>query len=312
MGSHSGSNDTSICPSCNGGNDKKARFCVHCGNPLLKKRKLRFASRPILFAAIIGLILAGAISYFLTGNLESKLIGKVNGERITRKEFSKRLERVKRFYELRYGRNLFQGEEGKENLDRIKADILDEMTTEKILLQEAKSAGYSFAPEEEILKQVEAIKKTYGLSDEDLKQKMGGSMENLKEDLRKGFIISQFLEKAVVKGNRQNRELIIAQWLTRAKTNARIETYEKLQPVSTAKASCCTSGCGGVGRARPLDPKVEKEAKAKGLEYYEKKTQKTGASARVTDFGCHIQVDILEEGKVVLSLTYRQGEVQEI
>jgi len=54
--------------------------------------------------------------------------------------------------------------------------------------------------------------------------------------------------------------------------------------------------------ARPLDPKIEKEAKAKALDYYEKKTQKKGASARVTDFGCHIQVDIIEDGKVVVSL----------
>jgi hypothetical protein len=82
----------------------------------------------------------------LLSGSESKLIGKVNGEGITRQEFSKRLDRVKRFYELRYGQNLFQGEEGKENLNRIKTDLLDEMTTEKILLQEANSAGYSSAP----------------------------------------------------------------------------------------------------------------------------------------------------------------------
>src|SRR4030042_5425908 len=180
MESHSGSIHTAICPSCNGGNDKKARFCVHCGNPLLKKRRIRFTSRYILFAAI-GFILAGAISYFLLGGPESKLIGKVNGEGITRKEFSKRLERVKRFYELRYGQNLFQGEEGKENLNRIKIDILEEMTTEKILLQEANSAGYTSAPDEEIVKQVEAIKKKYDLSDEDLRQKMGGSIDDFKE-----------------------------------------------------------------------------------------------------------------------------------
>jgi hypothetical protein len=311
MESHSGSIHTAICPSCNGGNEKKARFCVHCGNPLLKKRRIHFASRYIFFAAM-GLILAGTISYFLTGGLESNLVGKVNGEEITRKEFSKRFEQVKKFYELRYGQNLFQGEEGKENLNRIKTDILDEMTTEKILLQEAKNAGYRSAPDEEIVKQLEAIRKKYGLSDDDLKQKMGLNVEELKEELRKGWVISQFLEKAVLKGDQQNSEVVFAQWLTRAKTNAKIETYEKLQPVSTAKASCCSSGCGGGGRARPLDPKIEKEAKAKGLEYYEKKTQKKGASARVTNFGCHIQVDIIEDGKVVASLTYNQGQVQEI
>src|SRR4030042_3766987 len=198
-----GSINTAICPSCNGGNEKKARFCVHCGNPFLRKRCIRFTSRYILFAAF-GLILAGAISYFLLSGPESKLIGKVNGEGITRKEFSKRLERVKKFYELRYGQNLFQGEEGKENLNRLKTEILDEMRTEKVLLQEAKSAGYSSPSEEEIQKEMEAVKKKYGLSDEDLKQKMGGNIEDLKAELRKEWVISQFVEKAVLKDNQAN------------------------------------------------------------------------------------------------------------
>ena len=48
-------------------------------------------------------------------------------------------------------------------------------------------------------------------------------------------------------------------------------------------------------RVQPLDPKIEDEI-----------------NARVTDFGCHIQVDIIENGKSVVSLTYKQGEVQEI
>ncbi len=262
----------------------------------------------------IGLILAGTIVSFSMGGLQSDLVGKVNGEGITREEFSKKLERAKKFYELRYGQNLFQGKEGKENLNRLKTEILDEMTTEKILLQEAKSAGYSSAPEEEVQKEIETIRKKYGLSDDDLQQKMGVNIEDLKEDLRKGWVISQFLQKAVLKGDQQNNEALLGEWFRIAKAKAKIETYEKLEPVSTAKASCCGSGggCGGGGRASALDPKIEKEARAKGLEYYEKKTQKKGASARVTNFGCHIQVDIIQDGKVVVSLTYRQGEVEEI
>jgi len=310
MESNSGRIKTVICPSCDGENEKKVRFCVHCGNPFPRKKRFPFRNRYVLIG-VIGLIFAGTILSFSMGRLESNLVGKVNGEGITRKELSKRVERTKKFYELRYGQNLFQGEGGKENLNRLKTDILDEMTTEKILLQEAKSAGYSSAPDEEIAKQVEAIKKKYSLSDDDLKQKMGVSIEDLREDLQKGWIISQFLEKAVLKGDQQNGKVVFAQWFTKAKAKAKIETYEKLEPVLTAKASCCGNGCGG-GRAQPLDPEIEKEAKAKGLEYYEKKTQKKGSTARVTNFGCHIQVDIIEDGKVVVSFTYRQGQVQEI
>ena len=309
MESNSGSINSAICPSCGEGNEKKNQFCVHCGYLVPGSKEIRFGKRYILFGAI-SLVLAGAIIFFWMG-LESKLVGKVNGEGITRKEFSKRLERAKKFYELRYGQNLFQGEGGKENLNRLKTEILDEMTTEKILLQEAKSAGYASAPEEEIQKEVEAIKKKYGLSDADLKQRMGGSIEDLKTELKKEWVISQFVEKAVLKGDQANTVQVFGQWLTQAKAKAKIETYEKLETVLTAKASCCRSGCGG-GRAQPLDPKIEKEAKAKGLEYYEKKTQKKGASAKVTNFGCHIQVDVIEDGKVVISLTYKRGEVQEI
>jgi len=304
-------NNTAICPSCNGENEKNSRFCVHCGNPFPRKKRFFLRNRYVLFGTI-GLILAGAILSFSMGGLDSNLVGKVNGEGITREEFSKRLERAKKFYEVRYGQNLFQGEEGKGNLNRLKTEILDEITTEKILLQEAKSAGYGSPPEEEILKEVDAIKKKYGLSNDDLKQKMGVSIEDLEEDLRKGRVISQFLEKAVLKGNQQNGEVLLAEWFRKAKAKAKIEAYEKLEPVLAAKASCCRSGTGGGRRVQPLDPKIDADAKAKGLEYYEKKTQKKGASARVTNFGCHIQVDIIEDGKVVVSLTYRQGEVQEI
>ena len=305
------STNRAICPSCKGENEKKAQFCVHCGNPFPRKRRFLFRSRYVLFG-VIGLIFAGTMAYFLMGGLESRLVGKVNGEGITRKEFFDKLERAKKFYELRFGQNLFQGEEGKENLNRLKTDILDEMTTEKILLQEAKSAGYTSAPDEEISKQVEGIKGKYGLADDDLKQKMGLSIEDLKEELRKEWVISQFLEKAVFKVDQQNGEVVFAQWFTKAKQKAQIETYEKMEPVYTAKASCCKSGCGGGGKARSLDPGMEQEAKSKGLEYYERKTQKKGAEAKVTDFGCHIQVDIIEGGKVVLSLTYNGREVQEI
>ena len=302
---------TTACSFCEGEIEKGARFCVHCGNSIPRKRRNRLANRFIRFG-IIGLVLAVAIGFFWTRGLESKLVGKVNGERITRKEFTQRLDRARKFYESRYGQDLFEGDSGKENLNRLKTDLLEEMTTEKLLLQEARTAGYTFAPREEIEKQVDAIKLKYRLSEEDLPKMIGGNIEDLKEELRNEWIISQFVEKTILKGDQANGNLIFGQWLTNAKAKARIETYEKPERVSTAKASCCKSGCGGGGRPQSLDPKIEQEAKAKGLEYYEKKTKKKAGDAKVTNFGCHIQVDIIEDGKVVASLTYNGEEVQEI
>ncbi len=311
MEGHSENINLTPCPSCGEGNEKGIRFCVHCGKRLPRSKETRFKKRYILFGAI-SLILAGVIMFFRMGGFETKLVGKVNGEDITRKEFSKRVGLAKKFYEARYGKGLFEGQPGKENLNRIKTDILDEMITENILLQEAKRAGYTSAPGEEIEKQVEAIKKKYNVSEVDLKKMIGGGIDDLKKELEKGWIVSHFIEKTVLKGDQTNAEQLFTQWLAETKAKARIKTYERLEPVSTAKASCCKSGCGGGGRPQPLDQKIEKEAKAKALEYYEKKTQKKGAEAKVTNFGCHIQVDIIEDGKIVVSLTYREGEVQEI
>jgi len=298
------------CPTCGEGNEMGNQCCIHCGNPLPRRKEIHFKARYILWGAI-GLTLIGATVFFLLGGLESKLVGKVNGESITREEFSKKVDRAKKIYEYRYGQGLFEGQSGKENLNRLKTEILDEMITEKFLLQEARKAGFTSAPEEKIDKYVDAFKKQKGLSDADLQKMIGGSIEDFREELRMGWMISQFIEKAVVKGDQTNGESLFGQWLVKTKANARIETYEKIEPAYTAKASCCRSGCGG-GRAQTLDPKMEQEAKAKALEYYQRKTQKKGAEAKVTNFGCHIQVDIIEGGKVIVSLTYRQGEVQEI
>jgi len=297
------------CPTCGEGNEKESRFCIHCGNPISEKRVL-FKGRYILLS-LISLILVGAIGFFLLGESQSKLVVKVNGEEITRKEYLMRLGRAKKIFESRYGQGIFEDDIGKKNLNRLKTDILDEMVGEKILLQEAKRAGYTSAPEEEMGKELEAIKKRFALSEADLKKRMGLSIEDLKEELRNGWIISQFVEKTILKDNQGDPNLLFEEWFTKVKANSKVETYERLEPLLSAKASCCQSGCGG-GRAQPLDPKIEEEAKAKALEYYEKKTQKKGANARVTNFGCHIQVDIIEDGKVIISLTYKQGEVQEI
>ncbi|MGB9629567.1 MAG: SurA N-terminal domain-containing protein, partial [Thermodesulfobacteriota bacterium] len=128
--------DKVTCPSCSNQNEEENRFCVHCGNPILKKGKTLAKRHRILFG-LIGLILIGSITFFAIGALDPRLVGRVNGEGISRKEFSRRLERAKRFYELKYGKGLFEGEKGKENLNLLKSDILDEMVVEKILLQEA-------------------------------------------------------------------------------------------------------------------------------------------------------------------------------
>lgn len=307
----SGIHSPAQCPNCGEGNDQQNVYCVRCGQSLRKGQR-RVKTSTILFG-LIGLALFGIAGYFITGGFESKLVGRVNGEEITRKEFSSRLDRAKRLYEFRFGKDFFKGGGGEENLIRLQAQLLEEIIMEKILLQEAKSGGYTTVPEKEIEEQVGAIKKRHGLSDADFKKRLGVEILELKEDLKRDWLISQFIEKAILKDSKDNREQLFQEWLSTAKRKVRIETYEKFDVPPPIQSVCCKGGgCGGGEKVRSLDPKVEKEARGKALHYYETKTRKKGANARVINFGCHIQVDIIEEGKVVLSLTYDRGEVQEI
>ncbi|MBM4348359.1 MAG: hypothetical protein FJ106_00435 [Deltaproteobacteria bacterium] len=311
MNEISGNPNETPCPSCGGGNSQQNLYCTHCGQSIPQERRKVKTSTVLI--GLMGLVLASIAWYFISSGLESKLVGRVNGVEITRKEFSNRLDRAKRIYEFRYGKDVFNGGTGEENLTRLKADLLEEIIVEKILLEEAKRGGYSAASEKEIEAHIEAIKKRHGLSEADFKEKLGIEIAEFKEELKRDWYISQFVEKAVFKGNLDNREQLLQEWILTAKSRAKIETYAKFDAPPPIQSVCCKGGgCGGGEKVRSLDPKVEKEAQTKALQYYEAKKGKNGASARAINFGCHIQVDIIEEGKVVLSLTYDRGEVKEI
>ena len=211
------------------------------------------------------------------------------------------------------GSGLFQGSRGDQVLARIEADVLDEMIMEKVLLQEAKQAGYVTAPSDEVARQLEELKKMSRLSEPQLEQRLGVRPDGIRSEISNRWAISQYVENVVLKDNSEDRDTAFRNYFSAAMQKAKVERFEKPNPDSKAQASCCApgGGCGGGKPQAALPVDIHKDAKEKALEYYEKKTQKTGAEARVTDFGCHIQVDIVEAGKVVLSLTYSQGVVEE-
>ncbi len=311
MNETAGINRSITCPACDGGNEAQNLFCVHCGQTLPREKKR--VKTPMLLLGLAGFVLAGIVGYFIANGIGSKPMARVNDEEITQKEFSNRLDRAKKLHELRFGKDLFKGSAGEENLTRLQAQLMEEIIMEKLLLQEAKKEGYTQAPEKEIEAQVEAIKQKHGLSEADFKKRLGVDLPEFKEELRKDWVISQFVEKAVLKGSQDNRERLFQNWFSEAKGRARIETYKKFDIPPPIQAACCPGGgCAGGEQARALDPKIEKEATSKALQYYREKTKRSDASARAINFGCHIQVDIIEEGKVVLSLTYDRGEVKEI
>ena len=62
-----------------------------------------------------------------------------------------------------------------------------------------------------------------------------------------------------------------------------------------------------------LSKETEKDARDKTLKLYQDTYgKKDSLTAKVTDYGCHIQVDVYEGDKVVKSYTYQQGNVFEM
>jgi len=218
--------DGTLSPVQREGNETESRYEALGGERPPGRRRIGL-TKPLLLGGAAGLILIGALLFFSNGGLGSGAVAMVNGEEVTRKEFLTRLDRIKRFYESRYGKDLFRGEAGRDSLSRLKADLLDEITTEKLLLQEARAAGYTSAPMEEIDQQIEAIKKRSGLSEADLSKMMGRSIQEVKGELRDRWIISQFIKEAVLKEEEPNAELRLRRWLAELKAKAKIVTYEK-------------------------------------------------------------------------------------
>jgi len=74
------------------------------------------------------------------------------------------------------------------------------------------------------------------------------------------------------------------------------------------EAAAQGAGASASGR---LTPEVERSIADAGLAYWREKLGGGEAGARVTDFGCHVQVDIIRDGKAVKSLQYQNGKITE-
>ena len=77
---------------------------------------------------------------------------------------------------------------------------------------------------------------------------------------------------------------------------------------------CCGGGAWGAPLARGGQGSVTAEAEKAARVYAGTKFGSTrGITAKATDYGCHIGVDVIRGGKVVLRLAYRgNGRVYEI
>ncbi len=290
------------CGTCFHENEQDAMFCTNCGHPLpvdripgAKGRRRAYLYALLLLPAILA---AAAIGYYKF-ILPAGIAAVVNGEEITLAEVD----------------GMVQGagaQPTEETRTRMRYAVLSDLITERIGWQEARKAGILVSARE-VDDAYDRAQATSGMDREAFGKYLSaqyGSESLFRENLKRRTGIRKFISERLAAGtsdpavvnNRTNH------WLQEAvsRSSVRIALAEQ---APASGCGCCYSGPGD-GKRKEQNLRLN-QARAAALAYW---AERHGgeADARLTDFGCHIQVDIIQHRKVAQSLRYQNGAITEM
>jgi hypothetical protein len=304
------------CPDCKKTNDTDALFCTACGRPLeeapqqavSKQRRAYFIA--LLFVPVI--VLAAGIGYYKFF-LPDGVAAVVNGEEIKLSELDAAVARA-------------QGRQGAAS-GQLRYQLLNQLIAQRIVLQEARKAGISISKEEIETAAAEA-RTSSGLDDATFNKEVGsqyGSLRAFEDALERRLLVNRFLAVKVVPPGADPlaARSAINRWLEDITGRAAVRIALAGQGAGPG-CGCCNAdngqapqrlGMPGQGRAaanRPEATDAGKAAADAGLRYWHAKHGPDAVTARFTDFGCHIQVDIVKNEKIIGSLRYQDGNISEL
>jgi len=111
----------------------------------------------IRFAVLV--VLLGLVFIFSAGCSDANVVARVNGEKIMRAELNKKVEEIKSG--LKSQGFDFEGEQGKEILERVEEEALNQLINETLLMQEAEKQGV-IASDKKVQEQLRQIKEQFG------------------------------------------------------------------------------------------------------------------------------------------------------
>jgi hypothetical protein len=321
---------TMNCGKCNASNDADAVFCEQCGNTLVPVPAK--GRRPYFYALLLVpvLLLAAGFGYYKF-ILPSGIAAEVNGETITVTE----LEAAVRTNGNPAGLSA-------EQQGQLRYAALSELITERIALQEAKKADVRVSTEE-VQAAVANMRTASGLDEQAFTARVEeryGSMDAFRKGLERRLAIRKFVDQNVTAGaaSPADANMRLNQWLRNctARASVRVSLNEEL-PASGSGCGCCGKGPAqqgtgpgnapgkpGCGQGKGCGPQAgpaagSPEAKAQveaarvaALDYWKKQNGSGPVEAKVTDFGCHVQVDIVANSKIAKSLRYQNGTITEM
>jgi hypothetical protein len=305
-----------ICPECSSENDADALFCADCGKSLVdqsggpasKKGRPYFIG--VLFAAVITLIAAGYYKFILPDGVAAV----VNDEKITLSELDAAVARM--------------GGKAGDAADGLRYRALNELIAERLVLQEAGKAGIRISSDE-ASSAARDVQAASGLDDAAFTSQMKalyGSTRDFQKALERRLVINRYLaERIVPRGaGPQAAAQAVDQWLRHltAKASVRIALAENLsapcggcrsQSEGQSIQTCSRPDRGCQARnGRTASTIASKAAEEAGLRYWHLKHGPDAVSARLQDFGCHIQVEIVKDERIIGSLRYQDGIITEM
>jgi len=312
------------CGKCNTTNDSDAAFCVNCGGVLTAAPRKGWRSYRYALLLLPVLLLAAGAGYYKF-ILPNGIAAVVNGEEITLAELDSLVRPDGMVSEV-----------SAETLGQMRYAALSELITERIALQEAKKAGVRVS-DEEMQTAIQDMRAASGLDEKGFAARIDdlyGSMGAFRKGLERRLAIRKFIEGTVTAGasGPADANMRLNQWLkdSTEKATVRVSLTEQLPATG---CGCC--GGKGAGAAKPgcdptkgakqgCDPKggpaaganqVSNQGKAAqdaALAYWRKQNGDRPVETKVTDYGCHVQVDIVSNNKIAKSLRYQNGAITEM
>jgi hypothetical protein len=303
------------CPDCKQTNDTDALFCTACGRPLeaAPRQAVKIQRRAyfiaLLFVPVI--TLAAGIGYYKFF-LPNGVAAVVNGEEIKLSELDAAVARA-------------QGSQEAAS-SQLRYQLLNQLITQRIVIQEARKAGISVSKEEIETSAIEA-RASSGIDEATFNRQVVsqyGSMHTFKDALERRLLANKFFVAKVVPpgADPPTAQSAIKRWLDDIAGRAAVRIALAVQGAGPGCGCCNTengqasqrSGIQGNGRAavsKRAASDVGKAADA-GLRFWHAKYGPDAVTTRLTDYGCHIQVDIVKNNKIIGSLRYQDGSITEI
>lgn len=309
-----------VCSKCSFSNDSDALFCSECGTAIIKsaKESPARARRSYLYALFLipVIAIAGGIGYYKFF-LPYGIAAFVNGEGIKIPELDAAVARLKAVY----GQINSEGVQAEQQMRRLRYHVLNGLITERMILQEAEKSGIIVA-DQDLAAAIEQRRQSSGLDKDGFSSaiiRQYGSVPLFEEAVKRELVTNKFLAEKVIPKDTDARAAgaRVDDWIRKLYSRAavRITLSEQL---SGASCGCRGSESGPrkapeCNRETAKPPKVSPDTHATdaAVKYWHEKHGPRKVATKITDYGCHVQIDIIKDNKIIGSLRYQGGKISE-